>query len=91
MLDFFSNSPFGPKWRVLYWALQHVLHSPWPAEAFPDFDRQLHHLLCSELKQLYVLLTRWGACWLERWKAEATSVPAERGQGPTVVHKGAVG
>ncbi len=59
MLDFFSDSPFD-KWRVLYWALANKLNSPWPGEAYPKFDLQQHNLLCSELKQLYVLLTRWG-------------------------------
>ncbi len=57
MLDFFSDSPFGAKWRVLYWAMQHLLGQT-PGCAYPAFDRQAHNLLCSELKQLYVMLTR---------------------------------
>lgn len=64
MYNFFSDSPLGIKWRVVYNYLHQTrpssahsgIHSPEPA--CPPFDPVRHHLLCSELKQLYVVLTR---------------------------------
>lgn len=32
--------------------------NPWSSMTFPQFDCDKHHLLCSELKQLYVAVTR---------------------------------
>ncbi|GAQ79821.1 tRNA-splicing endonuclease positive effector [Klebsormidium nitens] len=62
--NFFSDSPLGVKWRVVYNYLNNVrpssAHSEFPSPelACPPFDPVRHHLLCSELKQLYVVLTR---------------------------------
>lgn len=85
--NFFSDSPFASKWRVLYQFLQEKkeqqdLHtsassfgassspssssasasftssSSSPSFGFPKFDPAKHSLLCSELKILYVAVTR---------------------------------
>ena len=58
-----SLSTDSTKWRVVYeYMRNHGLLSAAEAAtsryAAPAFDEQRHHGLCSELKQLYVLLTR---------------------------------
>jgi hypothetical protein len=59
--NFFTDSPLGAKWRVVYNYLKDApAHSSiaFSATACPLFDPTKHHLLCSELKHLYVVLTR---------------------------------
>ncbi|CAI5511533.1 unnamed protein product, partial [Closterium sp. Naga37s-1] len=63
--NFFSHSLLASGWRLLYeYMRQHHLipstaqsssSSQWQC---PAFDPRRHNLLCSELKQLYVVLTR---------------------------------
>lgn len=55
----FSSSPLRNKWRVVYGYMKNkdILSSP-EEISHPDFDRNKHYLLCSELKQLYVAITR---------------------------------
>ncbi|XP_044967800.1 uncharacterized protein LOC123427746 [Hordeum vulgare subsp. vulgare] len=59
LYNFFGSSPLRNKWRVLYGYMKDkdiITHSE--EISHPDFDRSKHHLLCSELKQLYVAITR---------------------------------
>ncbi|CAI5990433.1 unnamed protein product [Closterium sp. NIES-64] len=61
--NFFSGSPMASSWRLLYhYMREHSLipsaedgSSRWQC---PSFDPKRHNLMCSELKQLYVVLTR---------------------------------
>uniref|UniRef100_A0ACD5V376 Uncharacterized protein n=1 Tax=Avena sativa TaxID=4498 RepID=A0ACD5V376_AVESA len=59
LYNFFGSSPLRNKWRVLYGYMEdkNIIGQ---SEEFshPGFDRSKHHLLCSELKQLYVAITR---------------------------------
>ncbi|KAL6651319.1 hypothetical protein ACP70R_010244 [Stipagrostis hirtigluma subsp. patula] len=59
LYNFFSSSPLRNKWRVLYDYMENknVIESS-EEISHPDFDRNKHYLLCSELKQLYVAITR---------------------------------
>ncbi|GAX74067.1 hypothetical protein CEUSTIGMA_g1517.t1, partial [Chlamydomonas eustigma] len=72
--NFLSSSKFGNKWRLMYKLLKHMHRLPEDKLALyscPDFDPNLHNLLCSELKQLYVLITRAKDCvliWESDWK-----------------------
>ncbi|CAI5957750.1 unnamed protein product [Closterium sp. NIES-64] len=61
--NFFSGSPMASSWRLLYHYMRD--HSLIPSAEdgsgrwqCPSFDPKRHNLLCSELKQLYVVLTR---------------------------------
>ncbi|CAM0876418.1 unnamed protein product [Alopecurus aequalis] len=59
LYNFFGSSPLRNKWRVLYGYMKDkdiIAHSE--EISHPDFDRSKHYLLCSELKQLYVAITR---------------------------------
>ncbi|KAL5829949.1 hypothetical protein ACOSQ3_019417 [Xanthoceras sorbifolium] len=57
LYNFFSSSCLKNKWRVIYEYMkeQDMLDSPRP---FPSFNEAKHSILCSELKQLYVAITR---------------------------------
>ncbi|XP_072988634.1 uncharacterized protein [Typha latifolia] len=57
LYNFFGASPLKNKWRVVYEHMKNhdILE---PCMAFPHFDDAKHYLLCSELKQLYVAITR---------------------------------
>ncbi|KAI9169144.1 hypothetical protein LWI28_007641 [Acer negundo] len=59
LYNFFSSSTLKNKWRVLYEYMkeQDLLDSNSP-RFFPSFDEAKHSILCSELKQLYVGITR---------------------------------
>jgi hypothetical protein len=59
LYNFFSSSPLQNKWRVVYDYMKNknVIASS-EQISHPDFDRNKHYLLCSELKQLYVAITR---------------------------------
>ncbi|KAM3369762.1 hypothetical protein ACQJBY_017559 [Aegilops geniculata] len=59
LYNFFSSSPLKNKWRVLYGCMKEkdIIASS-EKISYPGFDRTKHHLLCSELKQLYVAITR---------------------------------
>ncbi|KAL6295349.1 hypothetical protein ACE6H2_003491 [Prunus campanulata] len=59
LYNFFGSSPLKNKWRVIYDYMkeQDLLDSTLP-KCFPSFNEAKHNILCSELKQLYVAVTR---------------------------------
>ncbi|KAG6766040.1 hypothetical protein POTOM_030105 [Populus tomentosa] len=58
LYNFFGSSPLKNKWRVVYEFMkeQDLLDANSPS--FPSFMLAKHNVLCSELKQLYVAITR---------------------------------
>ncbi|CAD6259771.1 unnamed protein product [Miscanthus lutarioriparius] len=58
LYNFFSSSPLRNKWRVVYDYMKSRDVASSEVIAHPGFDRNKHYLLCSELKQLYVAITR---------------------------------
>ncbi|XP_047071019.1 uncharacterized protein LOC124679269 [Lolium rigidum] len=59
LYNFFSSSPLRNKWRVVYGCMKEKDIIPLSEKiSYPGFDRTKHYLLCSELKQLYVAVTR---------------------------------
>ncbi|KAL4575585.1 hypothetical protein LXL04_022433 [Taraxacum kok-saghyz] len=59
LYNFIGSSPLKEQWSVIYgymkehdWLDEKVPHS------FPSFKESRHNVLCSELKQLYVAITR---------------------------------
>lgn len=59
LYNFFGSSPLSNQWRVLYEFLkQKDLFDPNFSKSFPSFSHSKHSILCSELKQLYVAITR---------------------------------
>ncbi|XP_012837480.1 PREDICTED: uncharacterized protein LOC105958026 [Erythranthe guttata] len=59
LYNFFGSSPMSDQWRVLYEFLKQkdLLDATTP-KSFPSFSESRHNILCSELKQLYVAITR---------------------------------
>ncbi|KAL8483086.1 hypothetical protein ACS0TY_025947 [Phlomoides rotata] len=59
LYNFFGSSPLSNQWRVVYEFLKEkdLLDSDSP-RSFPNFSQSRHNILCSELKQLYVAITR---------------------------------
>ncbi|CAO2835088.1 unnamed protein product [Amaranthus hypochondriacus] len=59
LYNFFGSSPLKNHWRVIYefMDMRNLLDSN-SKEAFPNFNPAKHNVLCSELKQLYVAITR---------------------------------
>ncbi|XVE85519.1 hypothetical protein DITRI_Ditri17bG0097200 [Diplodiscus trichospermus] len=57
LYNFFGSSPLKNQWRVVYEYMkdQDLLDADW---SFPSFKPAKHNILCSELKQLYVAITR---------------------------------
>ncbi|XWS34413.1 hypothetical protein CRYUN_Cryun21dG0036400 [Craigia yunnanensis] len=57
LYNFFGSSPLKNQWRVVYEYMkdQSLLDANW---SFPSFKTAKHNILCSELKQLYVAITR---------------------------------
>ncbi|XVF02939.1 hypothetical protein REPUB_Repub04eG0217800 [Reevesia pubescens] len=57
LYNFFGSSPLKNQWRVVYEYMkeQGLLDASW---SFPSFKQSKHNILCSELKQLYVAITR---------------------------------
>lgn len=57
MYNFFGSSPLKNHWRVIYEYMkdQGSLDANWSC---PSFKPAKHNILCSELKQLYVAITR---------------------------------
>ncbi|OMO60736.1 Tetratricopeptide-like helical [Corchorus capsularis] len=57
LYKFFGSSPSKSQWRVVYEYMkqQGLLESSWQS---PSFKHEIHNVLCSELKQLYVAITR---------------------------------
>ncbi|KAJ8629373.1 hypothetical protein MRB53_022696 [Persea americana] len=59
LYNFFGASPLKNQWRVIYeYMKEQSLLDSFSPRAFPRFDRSKHNALCSELKQLYVAITR---------------------------------
>ncbi|KAL7084177.1 hypothetical protein ACP275_14G209000 [Erythranthe tilingii] len=59
LYNFFSSSPMSDQWRVLYEYLKEKdLVDDNTPKSFPSFSESRHNILCSELKQLYVAITR---------------------------------
>ncbi|XP_065638400.1 uncharacterized protein LOC111989218 [Quercus suber] len=59
LYNFFGSSPLKDQWRVIYKYMeeQDLLDPTLPISA-PRFNEAKHDVLCSELKQLYVAITR---------------------------------
>ncbi|CAB4263926.1 unnamed protein product [Prunus armeniaca] len=59
LYNFFGSSPLKNQWRVIYDYMKErdLLDSTLP-KCFPSFNESKHNILCSELKQLYVAVTR---------------------------------
>ncbi|XP_044475821.1 uncharacterized protein LOC123203512 isoform X2 [Mangifera indica] len=59
LYNFFGSSNLKNQWRVIYEYMkeQNLLDSTSPS-AFPSFSEAKHNILCAELKQLYVAITR---------------------------------
>ncbi|KAA8529934.1 hypothetical protein F0562_034462 [Nyssa sinensis] len=59
LYNFFGSSPLKNQWRVIYEFMkeQDLLDATSP-NSFPHFTQARHNVLCSELKQLYVAITR---------------------------------
>ncbi|KAL2487580.1 uncharacterized protein Fot_40872 [Forsythia ovata] len=59
LFNFFGSSPLRGQWRVIYEFLKEkdLFDSGFP-KSFPSFSQLRHNILCSELKQLYVAITR---------------------------------
>ncbi|KAD2804467.1 hypothetical protein E3N88_37844 [Mikania micrantha] len=59
LYNFFGTSPLKEQWRVIY---GYMKEREWLDEkliqSFPCFSESRHSVLCSELKQLYVAITR---------------------------------
>ncbi|KAH7839999.1 hypothetical protein Vadar_011160 [Vaccinium darrowii] len=57
LYNFFGSSPLKNQWRVIYEYMkeQDLLDAD---TSFPSFNEARHNILCSELKQLYVAITR---------------------------------
>ncbi|GJZ38913.1 UvrD-like helicase, ATP-binding domain, P-loop containing nucleoside triphosphate hydrolase [Tanacetum coccineum] len=57
--NFFGTSPLKDQWRVIYGYMKKFdwLNEKLP-QSFPTFSEARHGVLCSELKQLYVAITR---------------------------------
>ncbi|XP_058220397.1 uncharacterized protein LOC131330732 isoform X2 [Rhododendron vialii] len=57
LYNFFGSSPLKNQWRVIYEFMkeQDLLD---PGTSFSSFNEARHNVLCSELKQLYVAITR---------------------------------
>ncbi|XP_058009792.1 uncharacterized protein LOC110664185 isoform X3 [Hevea brasiliensis] len=55
LYNFFGSSPLKNKWRVIY---EYMKEQNLLDESFPTFNPAKHIVLCSELKQLYVAITR---------------------------------
>ncbi|PWA95691.1 uvrD-like Helicase, ATP-binding domain, P-loop containing nucleoside triphosphate hydrolase [Artemisia annua] len=59
LYNFFGTSPLKDQWRVIYGYMKKYdwLDEKLP-QSFPTFTEVRHGVLCSELKQLYVAITR---------------------------------
>ncbi|PWA55753.1 uvrD-like Helicase, ATP-binding domain, P-loop containing nucleoside triphosphate hydrolase [Artemisia annua] len=59
LYNFFGTSPLKDQWRVIYgYMKKHNLLKEKISQSFSTFDEARHSVLCSELKQLYVAITR---------------------------------
>ncbi|PWA77945.1 uvrD-like Helicase, ATP-binding domain, P-loop containing nucleoside triphosphate hydrolase [Artemisia annua] len=59
LYNFFGTSPLNDQWRVIYeYMKKHGWLNEKLPQSFPTFSKERHNVLCSELKQLYVAITR---------------------------------
>ena len=58
MYNFFGSSPLKNQWRVVYEYMKEQDLFDTIVPNFPKFLESKHNILCSELKQLYVAVTR---------------------------------
>ncbi|KAL0005033.1 hypothetical protein SO802_012594 [Lithocarpus litseifolius] len=59
LYNFFSSSPSKKQWRVIYkYMIEKDLLDSISTTSFPSFIWGKHNMLCSELKHLYVAITR---------------------------------
>ncbi|XP_042503973.1 uncharacterized protein LOC122081069 isoform X2 [Macadamia integrifolia] len=59
LYNFFGTSPLKNQWRVVYeFMKEQDMLDAFPPRSFPSFNMAKHNVLCSELKQLYVAITR---------------------------------
>ncbi|KAI3734269.1 hypothetical protein L6452_13734 [Arctium lappa] len=59
LYNFFGTSPMKDQWRVIYGYMKEKnLVDEKGCHSFPSFSEARHNVLCSELKQLYVAITR---------------------------------
>ncbi|KAJ0765120.1 putative TPR and ankyrin repeat-containing protein [Helianthus annuus] len=59
LYNFFGTSPLKDQWRVIYeYMKEHAWLDEKLSQSFPNFCESRHSVLCSELKQLYVAITR---------------------------------
>ncbi|KAM3753517.1 hypothetical protein ACB098_03G099900 [Castanea mollissima] len=59
LYNFFGSSSLKNEWRVIYKYMEEQdLLDPTLPISFPSFNEAKHNVLCSELKQLYVAITR---------------------------------
>ncbi|XP_076911049.1 uncharacterized protein LOC143568899 [Bidens hawaiensis] len=59
LYNFFGTSPLKYQWRVIYeYMKEHNWLDVKLLQSFPNFSESRHSVLCSELKQLYVAITR---------------------------------
>ncbi|XP_045829129.1 uncharacterized protein LOC123920847 [Trifolium pratense] len=59
LYNFFGASPLKNRWRVIYeYMNEQDMLEPAESKSYPSFSDSKHNILCSELKQLYVSITR---------------------------------
>ena len=58
LYKFFGSSPLKTQWRVIYEFMKEQDLLDATIKSFPNFNEARHNVLCSELKQLYVAITR---------------------------------
>ncbi|KAK7399848.1 hypothetical protein VNO78_11042 [Psophocarpus tetragonolobus] len=59
LYNFFGSSSLKNRWRVIYeYMKEQDMLEPTEHKSYPNFSDSKHNLLCSELKQLYVAITR---------------------------------
>ncbi|KAI3891248.1 hypothetical protein MKW98_007553 [Papaver atlanticum] len=58
LYNFFGTSPLNSQWRVVYGYMKERNLLDSNDAKFPKFSEEKHQILCSELKQLYVAITR---------------------------------
>ncbi|WJX52814.1 hypothetical protein P8452_38884 [Trifolium repens] len=60
LYNFFATSPLQNRWRVIYdeYMNEQDMLEPTESKSFPSFNDSKHNILCSELKHLYVAVTR---------------------------------
>uniref|UniRef100_A0A2N9IPI2 DNA2/NAM7 helicase-like C-terminal domain-containing protein n=1 Tax=Fagus sylvatica TaxID=28930 RepID=A0A2N9IPI2_FAGSY len=75
LYNFFGSSPLKNQWRVIYeYMKEQDLLDPTLPSSFPSFNESKHNVLCSELKQLYVAVTRTRQRQLDDSLAQAMQV-----------------